>query len=121
MQIHYGAGEDALLDCFIYEGLDREAARARFFISHGRKSSDGGITMLVDHADTPCFALGKMSEGDAILPDSFVTLVAREAGRVTIGETALELCRGSKLFVPYGCGEIVSEGAELLVCYPPKI
>lgn len=35
MQIHYGAGEEALLDCFIYEGLTEEAAREKIFLTHG--------------------------------------------------------------------------------------
>ena len=123
-QIHYGVGERALLDCFVYEGLSREAARARYFLEpRARAVSEAGrYTTLVSYADTPCFALEKIEGGGfTLLPDSFVTLVATESGSVRIGGEAYTLARGDKLFVPYGAGSIEVQSASVLICYPPEI
>ena len=120
MQVHYGVGEEALLDCFVYEGLTEAQAREKFFL---REKAGGGAfceTMLADYDDTPCFALGILKDNEKILPESFVTLVVTQGGEVKVGEQRLSVRRGEKLFVPHGCGEISIYGAEALVCYPPK-
>lgn len=70
MQIHYGAGEDALLDCFLYEGLTEEAARAKYFLLP-RASRAGGGTSLVTYDDTACFALEKLKKQKARYPTAF--------------------------------------------------
>lgn len=119
-QIHYGAGEDALLDCFIYEGLDEETARAKYFLLPRASHSDNS-TSLVTYDDTPCFALAEIKGTESVLPDSFVTVVVTEGGILSVGGERIEVCRGSKIFVPYGCGRISAENAEALICYPPQI
>lgn len=120
MQIHYGAGEEALLDCFIYEGLTEEEARAKYFLLP-RVSPLDGSTDLVTYDDTPCFALGKIKEDESISPDSFVTLIVTKKGTICVGEDCLDVCCGNKVFVPYGCGKISVKNAEAIVCYPPQI
>ena len=118
MQIHYGLGEAALLDCFIYEGLSEKEAREKYFLS---QKNDGDIEKLVTYYDTPCFALSRMKSGGVITPDSFVSLVITEGGRICFDDSAVDVKRGDKIFVPYGCGDISSISAEAIVCYPPKI
>ena len=77
--------------------------------------------MYVTYDDTPCFALGYVKDGERISPDSFITLVITAPGAIKTEYNELTVKKGDKLFVPYGCGEILSEGAEAIVCYPPKI
>ena len=118
MQIHYGLGEEALIECFIYEGLSEKEAREKYFLS---QKNDGDIEKLVTYYDTPCFALSRMKSGGVITPDSFVSLVITEGGRICFDDSAVDVKRGDKIFVPYGCGDISSISAEAIVCYPPKI
>ena len=123
MQIHYGVGEDAMLDCFVYEGLSRADAKTRFFLRPRVEKHDmgGKIQTLVSYTNTSCFALQKIVGKASVAPESFVTLIARKAGCVQIGNESLYVKRGEKYFVPYGCGEIVVQNAEIILCYPPKI
>ena len=121
MQIHYGVGEKALLECFNYEGLSEADAKKKYFLCP--KETNGGYakTMLVTYDDTPHFALGLLKAGESIDPDSFVTLVITKAGEISFGNETIALRQGSKVFVPYGCGICRAESAEAIVCYPPQI
>ena len=119
MQIHYGVGEDAMLDCFIYDGISEEIARKTYFISHQRESDLKAS--LVSYDDTPCFALEKIRQGGIVTPESFVSLVVISSGDLMIGEAKIAVKKGEKWFVPYGCGSIAVESGEVIVCYPPKI
>ncbi len=123
MQIHYGVGEENLLDCFIYEGLSRSEAKNKYFLSPKVKKTEdkGESLLLVTYENTPCFALEKIVKGPvSVLPDSFVTIVVTKGGKIKIGEEHLEVKRSDKLFIPYGCGTITVETAEAIFCYPPK-
>lgn len=119
MQIHYGVGEEAMLDCFIYEGISEERAREAYFIKPQQLS--GSNISLVSYADTPCFALGKLCAGGTVTPESFVSLVVTESGELSVGEQSISAAKGEKWFVPYGCGDITVKSGEVIVCYPPKI
>ena len=118
MQIHYGVGEEAMLDCFVYEGLSEARAKENYFLP---PKNCGNSISLVSYEDTPCFALKKLSVGASATPDSFVTLVVTASGNVLIGEQRISVKRGEKWFVPYGCGNISVESGETIVCYPPII
>ncbi len=121
MQIHYGVGEEALLDCFVYEGLSESEARKRYLLSPKIGENGYADEMLVTYDDTPCFALGVMRAGGHILPDSFVTIVSKSESELAFPNETVKLKRGDKLFVPYGCGEIRCALGEVIVCYPPKL
>ncbi len=121
MQIHYGAGDEALLDCFIYEGLSEREAKDRHFLSLKKGEADFAPHMMVTYDDTSCFALGILSAGERLCPKSFVTLVFTKGGRIRIGEVLMEVARGDKIFAPYGSGEICALDAKAIVCFPPKI
>ena len=120
MQIHYGVGEEALLDCFVYDGLTEDEARARYILNAKKGKSGFPERMLVDYDDTPCFALGELFGGSLIYPESFVSLVITESGDIEIGGIRYCVKRGDKLFIPFGCGSIRSLSARALVCYPPE-
>ncbi|MBQ8894291.1 MAG: class I mannose-6-phosphate isomerase [Clostridia bacterium] len=121
MQIHYGVGEDALLECFIYEGLSRKKAREKYFLPPRTERNIPHYTTLVTYDDTPCFALGILASGGSIQPDSFVSLVITKGEKLLIGDTSLKVRPGNKIFVPYGCGKITVDDGEIIVCHPPKI
>lgn len=122
-QIHYGVGEEAMLDCFVYEGLSREEAARHFFLRpHTEMAAKGTLQTLVSYEDTPCFALQRITEGDVVVhPQSFVTLVALSDGALTVGAEALQVKQGDTYFLPYGCGEIAVRNAQVLLCYPPSL
>jgi mannose-6-phosphate isomerase len=112
-QIHYGAGEENMLNCFEYIGLTREEALEKYFLK-------GSNDFIVSYDDTTCFALKKVSSGN-ILEDCFTTVVAIKGGGVLkYNGKEILLNNGDRMFVsantPY---EII--GGEVLICYPPKI
>ena len=120
-QIHYGVGEAAMLDCFIYEGLTEEETREKCFLS-ARPMAQAGHVALVTYEDTPCFALEKITRGPVHLtPSSFLTAVMLSDGSMTVGGTAYTVKRGEKYFIPYGCGEITVQDAQAILCYPPRL
>ena len=120
-QIHYGVGEEKLLDCFIYDGLSEAEARKRYFLEEKvTKSEKSTHTSLVSYDDTPHFRLCKASGVYKFTPDSFVTLVITEAGYVESGSERIESVRGDKIFIPYRGNEITICG-EAIICYPPKL
>lgn len=121
-QIHYGVGEEAMLDCFLYEGLSKAEAEERFFLRPRVAKVEGGeVHTLVSYEDTPCFALQRITgKKVSVRLQSFVTLVALTDGTVAFGEEMQQVKKGEKYFVPYGCGEISVWDAEVILCYPPK-
>ena len=118
-QIHYGAGEEAMLDCFDYTPMSEDELRRRFVL----KPSEGknGEQRLVTYDDTPCFALSLVDKVDYNdEPQSFVTLVAlADGGVLECGGNTEELKRGDRFFVPAGV-EYTLKGAKVVICYPPK-
>ncbi len=121
MQIHYGVGEQALLDCFLYEGHSEEETKQMYFLDVKEGTDQFTSSMYVTYDDTPCFALGALNENESVLPDSFVTLIITCSGKIKIGEALFNTQRGNKVFVPYGCGSITCIEGKAIVCYPPKI
>lgn len=121
-QIHYGVGEEALLDCFLYDGLTREEAHCKYFLQPAQKDDRPGYDSLVTYEHTPCFALERVTQGGIeIAPNSFITIVVTEGSRITFGKKSHEYQKGDKILVPYGCGKIRAESGNILICYPPKV
>lgn len=121
MQIHYGVGEEKMLDCFDYTPKTREEIKNKFFLKP-RKTKDDCTTTLVSYNDTPCFALEQIKCKELnIKKTHFVTVIATKSGGVIQynGEKTL-LNRGDKFFIPANT-EITLVNAEVIVCYPPKI
>lgn len=121
-QIHYGAGEQAMLDCFDYtirtyeESMDRCVMKARItqFDTYVRHD-------YVTYDDTPYFALAEFSgEAFVLHEESYLTLISLETGGVLeTKEDTHRLTRGDKFFVP-AYTRISCKNAHILVCYPPK-
>ncbi|MBQ8525157.1 MAG: class I mannose-6-phosphate isomerase [Clostridia bacterium] len=120
-QIHYGAGEENMLDCFIYDGLSREDARKRYFLTPQVTEGENFThSKLVTYADTTCFKLEKSEGVYEFAPDSFVTLVATSEGSIATAEEEIKVSKGDRVFVPAGSGKITINGSSI-ICYPPKV
>lgn len=120
MQIHYGIGEEALLDCFIYEPLSRKQAREKFFMKADiAQNKTYTHYSLVSYKDTPCFQLEKVRGEYSFSPNCFVTLVITGDGMLSTDQYEALTKRGDKFFIPYGCGQITLKGAEAIICFPP--
>lgn len=120
MQIHYGVGEEKMLDCFDYTPKSREEIEKSFFLKPG-KSEINGVTSLVTYDDTPCFALEQIKCNElTIEKPHFVTVIATKCGgSIKYDDGEIELNRGDKFFVPANTG-VTLNNAEALICYPPK-
>ena len=116
-QIHYGVGEEAMLDCFSYTGGSAEEIRKRHFLS-SQKAEDG-MTDLVRYTDTPCFALRKFSGESITLQEScFLTVVVTEdGGTLSYEKATFPLSRGEKYFISANT-KFTLENATAVLCYP---
>ena len=119
-QIHYGAGEQAMLDCFSYTPMTR-AELERNYILRPRASTGDGWERLdhITYADTPCFALSELCGSFTVQERCFVTLISLCGGRLWSAGREYVLCRGDTFFVPAGVGVRCAE-SRMLICYPPE-
>lgn len=117
-QIHYGLGEEKMLDCFEYIPRTEEEIRNAFFLLPRIERNE---ETLVSYADTPCFALKKINRG--IFSEKlkhFVTIViTADGGSLENDCGCFHLKRGEKYFVPAE-SHITLKDAEALICYPPE-
>lgn len=120
MQIHYGVGEEKMLDCFDYTPKSREKIYNEFFLSE-RKTKNSAITKLVTYDDTSCFALEKIKcDNLALKKEHFITIIATQNGGIMkCDKEEFHLNRGDKFFIPANT-EITLVDSEVLVCYPPR-
>jgi mannose-6-phosphate isomerase len=118
-QIHYGVGEEAMLDCFSYAGGKRDEVYRRHFLP-ARPIASGAVD-LVRYADTECFALRKIRGGEYSAKEPFfVTLVVTEdGGTLSYGNEVCSLKRGEKYFIGADT-EFILKDATAVLCYPPK-
>ena len=119
MQIHYGVGEEKMLNCFDYTPMSEEETRAKHFLRP--TLGELGETDLVRYSDTPCFALKKICGGTYTKKEScFITVVVTENGGTLSYEGGIwNLCRGDKFFVSAET-ELTLENAYAVLCYPPE-
>ena len=119
-QIHYGVGEEKMLDCFDYTPRTREEVYNHCFI---QPISKGEIIEIVGYKDTPCFMLEQLKGGEYILNrDYFVCIVVTaDGGTMEQGGTTIELKRGDKYFISALCENVILKDAEVLICCPPKM
>lgn len=121
MQIHYGVGIDAMLDCFNYTPRTREEVKEMFFLKPRADSQNPDITHLVTYADTQCFKLDKLkTKCSSLINECFTTVISlKNGGTLGFEDTEYPLRRGDKFFIPART-EIVLKNSEALVCYPPE-
>lgn len=121
-QIHYGAGEEAMLDCFDYTPRTCGELSDRFILKPEIRRQAGAVfTDYITYSDTPCFALSKLEAADYVLKESFfLTIVCtKDGGSVNDGNETYTLKRGDKFFIPADTA-VRCIDCELLVCYPPE-
>ncbi len=118
-QIHYGVGEEAMLDCFEMLPMSENGIKERFFLK-GSVGENGEIR-LVTYDDTVCFALSLVDGGHYRAQEkSFVTVVALDnGGTLKVNGDSYDLRRGDRFFVPAG-SETELKDAKAVICYPPK-
>lgn len=119
MQIHYGVGEEAMLDCFDYTPRSLEQIKESFVLK--QRENIGGVKTLVNYSDTPCFALELIErESITVKKDHFLTVVIKkDGGRLTCDDEIFELKRGDRFFIPANT-EFTLDGSVAVICYPPK-
>ena len=118
-RIHYGVGDDLLMDCFDYTPRTREETMARFFLP--RREGEKGEICLVTYDDTPYFSLGLVDGGEYsdTSPDCITVVVVEDGGMLEAGGQTAMLCRGDKFFIPANV-RFDLKNAHALLCYPPK-
>ena len=122
-QIHYGLGEEKMLDCFDYNGLDREETKAYCFLKHSTETANEYIrTPLVTYEDTPFFALESVAANNyRFTPECFVSAVVTAGdGNLSYAGCEVAAKKGDKFFLPYGIGEVCLKNISVLLCYPPE-
>lgn len=115
-KLHGGLGFDKMMDCFIYEGADREETVGKYFLTP--KKVDESLTVIADDSITDKFKLIKLkTENEYLYPiDSYgIALVISGCG--TINNITLK--KGDRIFIPFSEKELKINGSvELLVCTP---
>ena len=119
-QIHYGVGEEKMLDCFDYTPRTREEVYNHCFI---KPVTHDGLTEVVGYKDTPCFMLEEFCGDEYVLNRNyFVSLVVTENGGTMVynGEET-PLNRGDKYFVSAKCDDVILKNTKVLICCPPEL
>lgn len=118
-QVHYGVGEELLMECFDYTPRTREDIINTFFL--GDREGQNGEIHLVTYDDTPFFALDRVDGAhySATSPDCITVVIVRDGGTLTVGAETTALSRGDKFFIPANT-PFSLDGAYALLCYPPK-
>lgn len=106
---HQGAGFEAMLDCFDYDGCDLAEARRRWMLPPRTLSAQPGQYLrqaLVDYADTPYFRMEKLRVEGALEQageNQFHGLyVLSGAGEMRFAGKSQRLTPGDQYFVPAG-------------------
>ena len=118
-QIHYGVGEEKMLDCFSYRGLSMQEIKNKYFPQSVEVKK--GLKRIIGYEHTPCFALYE-TEGETIslrLPH-FVTLIAKSsAGSLVCDGESFALLRGDRFFITANTSFTVRD-ANVILCFPPE-
>lgn len=130
-QIHYGIGEERMLECFDYTPRTRTQIQNAYFLRHPAEKNPGCTrTALVTYEDTRYFALSRIRGDAAVCQDTFVTLIALATGGsltytdgtvcyLDPGKKEVPLTRGDKYFIPCNTPVYLHQ-CDVLICYPPE-
>lgn len=118
-QIHYGLGEEKMLDCFSYDGASADEIKRRHFLPKHQISE--GVFDLVSYKDTECFALRTLEGGkySACEPHFVTAVVLGDGGTLTFGNKTVSLKRGEKYFIAANT-QFEFDGAHIALCFPPE-
>lgn len=127
-QMHYGAGFDALFDCFNYIGYTRGEMHDKAFMKPAicRQSPGGTLFDLITYADTTCMSVKKLSvDGEFEMPPfdgHYLLITAGNPVVLQSGDTRLTVPQGRGVFVPAACDDLKVIGkAALIAAYPFSI
>lgn len=117
MQVHYGIGEENMLECFDYTPRSKEEIYDTFFIKPEQDLN--GLEHLVSYRHTPCFALDKATGGTFEFPH-FITVISLEnRGKLLFSGGSYNLSKGDKFFIPAKT-KFELKDANAILCYPPE-
>lgn len=119
LQLHYGAGEEELFNCFEYEPLTYEQAKDKYFIQHFTSSDE---QPLVTYDDTYLFSYTLYNRSRHILDfNDYVTVIAIEdRGLLSDDNSTFVLKRGDRFFISANANAVL-DGACVVVCHGPAI
>lgn len=132
-ECHLGIGVEGMMDCFHFEGMGRDEAKAKFLMRRRESYPGQGVvvTGLIGHSDTECFAIDTVliasSATMKVLPeDTFSGLyVLGGKGRITWNGGEEKVSRHDQFFIPAGCEEYCLTGndgdLELLRFFGPAL
>lgn len=128
--MHGGIGLDAMLDCFAFEGGDRETIRKRVFVEPEYIQTDGAEeAVLIGPAQTDRFGMSRIAvkkTARRVNRRFAVGLVLEGQGFLETPNGKIALGKGTEYFIPACVEEYAyraSGGGELRVleCYPPAM
>ena len=100
---HQGIGFDNMMDCFSYDGMDREEVISKYKLEPEEKGIE---SVLIDYKDTSCFALNKIEVTDRHVSepeDVFYGLYVLEGeGEISFDENNEKIAVGDQFFVGAG-------------------
>ncbi len=110
---HQGLGFDKMFDCFTYEGITEDEAKARWFIPAKTLNEGKGVLhqSLMGYDTCPLFALEELQlSKTVILPkeDVFYGLYVLEGqGHIMGGGESITLSKAQQYFVPASTGKMI--------------
>ena len=115
-KLHGGLGFERMMDCFIYQGANREDTFRKHFCT--TKKVDDSMTILVDKSITDKFRLIKLEikKEYQIILDSYAIVLVVD-GCISINDKSLK--KGDRLFIPANQRNLCIKGnGELLISMP---
>ena len=128
--VHQGLGEQALLECFHYDGMTPEELRESCCIAPHTARLAGGSRwqLLVGPEDTPCFAMERLEILSPVRLSGAgrfsILTVLEGAGTLFWALGAMPLERGAQIFLPAGMEYFTLDASEqtplvAVRCHPP--
>jgi mannose-6-phosphate isomerase len=115
-KLHGGLGFEKMMDCFVYEGADRQETARKYIkspVTNGER-----LTAIVDRTITDKFRLYKLDvDGEYHLPMNTYGIILAISGTVQIN--GVEMQKNDRVFVPFADSDLrISGKGELLISTP---
>jgi len=128
-QCHQGVGYEKMLDCFHYDGVTAEQAKANWKSEPVpvRHEDGGRIDSLIDERQTKLFSMRRIEVSKHIELETSgrmsILIALSGAGRICAGGEMLAFARGDVVVTPAYCPQIsidTDSSLTLLQSFPPK-
>lgn len=128
-QCHQGVGYEKMLDCFHYEGVTMEQAKAKWKSEpvSVRHEEGGRIDSLIDERQTKLFSMRRIEVNAEIALEApgcmSILMVLSGEGKISAGGESVTAAQGDVLVTPAGCPELnisTGSGLTLLQSFPPR-